>query len=1105
LRAADQGTVRELCERRAALAPEAVALVAEGRGLTYGELDRRANRLAHRLIRLGVGPEVLVALHLGRGLEMVVAMLAVHKAGGAYVPLDPSFPKDRLELMVRDAAVRVVLAEGQRAGALAAAAPVLAIEEGLAAGEEASPARRALPGNLAYVIYTSGSTGRPKGVQVTHAALANFLLSMAERPGFTERDVLLAVTTLSFDIAALEIFLPLVAGGRLVVAPREVTVDGARLAALLAESGATALQATPITWKLLLQAGWPGSQHLQILCGGEALPRELAQALLARGAALWNLYGPTETTVWSAVARIAPGEGPVPIGGPVAATDLLILDEGLRQVPAGVAGSLSIGGAGLARGYLGQPALTAERFTPHPWSANPGERLYATGDLALRLPDGQLECLGRTDHQVKIRGFRIELGEIESVLLGHPGVRDAVVVAAPGRSGEKRLVAYLVPRESPPPALAALEERVASRLPEYMRPAAYLFLAALPLTPNNKVDRRALPEVRGNDPVALPLARTPTEEVVLGVWADLLERGAAGLDDDFFAAGGHSLLAGQVTARLREALGLELPPGILFDHPTPARLALEIDSRRRAGAGVLPALAPLAPAARRGPLPVSYAQERLWLYDQLEPGSNAFNIAYAFRLRGRAAVGALDRSLGEIVRRHEVLRTRIVADPQGHPCQVVDPPLRHPLRIADLSGLPAAVREREVERAVLALHSLPFDLARGPLLRPVLVTLAEDDRILSLTVHHILCDGWSLGVLIRELTVLYEALASASPPALPALPVQYADFAAWQRQWLHGALLEEQLGYWCERLGGRHPLAPLAPLATLPMDRAPSRVAGAVAQVGRAISGELLEALLALGREQGATLFMTLLAAIQLLLYRYTGSARIVVGSLHANRGHSAVEDLIGFFVNVLPLPTDLSPDWTFRELLCEVRATALSAYAHQDAPYEKILERVRPDRAAGRNALFQVMVVLQNVPLPPLALPGLEVAPFAPARAVRRAAFDLTFTLVAETGQLSILLEYDTELFDRTTIERLHAHFARLLRDIAADPARRLADLPHLDEAERRDGVRPDGTLWLTDPAHRHLIAERRTGAVLLDQVAARRAQLSEKKQALLQQRLRK
>jgi amino acid adenylation domain-containing protein len=1097
-------TARELFEERARRAPDSVALVFEGRELTYGELDRRANRLAHRLAGLGVGPEILVGLHLRRGLEMVVALLGIHKAGGAYVPLDPGFPADRLEFMIRDSGLRVLLTDQPAERRPPTDARVLPIEEGLAGTDDSCPAvAHAMPENLAYVIYTSGSTGRPKGVQVTHGALANFLLSMRERPGFGETDVLLAVTTLSFDIAGLEIFLPLVSGGRVVVASREVAMDGVRLAELLEASGATALQATPVTWKLLLQSGWKGSPHLRMLCGGEALPRELARLLLERGAELWNLYGPTETTIWSAAVRVEPADGPVPIGGPIAATGLLVLDEALRPVPPETPGDLYIGGEGLARGYRDRPALTAERFVPSPFGNPPGSRLYRTGDLARITADGHLDFLGRSDHQVKVRGFRIEPGEIESVLLEHPGVRDAVVVAATTRSGEKRLVAYLVPRK-PGLDLSAIQEFLVGRLPDYMRPAAFAFLEALPLTPNNKVDRRALPEIRVDEPASSPAGRTPTEEIVLGLWADVLEIGPIGLEDDFFALGGQSLLAGQVMARLREALGVELPPGLLFEHPTPARFAAAVEARARSGARELP---PLEPLPRGEPLPVSYAQERLWLYDQLEPGSNAFNLGYAFRLRGRLSVAALDASLAEICRRHEVLRTRIVA--AAGPLQVIDAPSQRLLAVADVSGLPAAVREEAARQAVVALQSAPFDLARGPILRAALVTLAADDHAFCLAIHHIACDGWSLGILIREVAVLYEAFRLARPSPLPDLPVQYADFGVWQRRWLQGDLLEEQLAHWVDQLGGEGP-------ALLPMDRPPSEAGGALESVRRTIPGEVLGPLVKLGREQGATLFMTLLGALVLLVHRYTGRNRIVLGTMHANRVHPAAEELVGFFANVLPLWTAVDPDWTFRELLAEVRRSALRAYSHQDAPFEKVVERSRPDRQAGRSSVFQIMVVFQNVSIPPLRLPGVEVNAFDLGRSTKRAAYDLSLSFVVESHDLLVWAEYDAGLYERTTAERLLTHFERVLRDLAACPAQRLSDLPRPDGEELEAGPRADGTLRLTDPVadreppeggaagRNGLAVAQERSAALQDQVTARRSRLSDKKLALLRQRLR-
>ncbi len=691
----------------------------------------------------------------------------------------------------------------------------------------------------------------------------------------------------------------------------------------------------------------------------------------------------------------------------------------------------------------------------------------------------------------------------------HPRVQETVVLAPPKTGGERRLIAYVA---ADPAAVSAagLRDFLRRTLPEYMVPAAFAVLPALPLNANGKVDRRALSDLAAGepqspsnnpstDPLTSPIAgRTPVEELVCAVWADVLERGAVGIHDNFFDLGGHSLLVGRATTRIERALDRDVPASLLFENPTPAGFAAALAARQGGGARTLPALAPVP---REGPLPVSFAQERLWLYDQLDPFSNAFNIGNARHLRGPLSVAALDASLAEICRRHEVLRTRLVAD--GRPLQAIDPPPRRPLALVDLSGLPEPLRQPAARRAVAELQSTPFDLARGPLLRAALCTLADDERVFCLAIHHIAFDGWSLGLLIGEVMALYGAFAAGSPSPLPELPIQYADFAVWQRRSLQGDLLAEQLAYWRGQLGGDHPLA------IVPTDRSGSRGGGVLEEIRRTLPGELLAALLRLGREQGATLFMILLAALTLLLSRYTGQRRIVAGSMHANRTLAAVEDLIGFFVNVLPLQTSLDPDWTFRQLLERVRATALGAYAHAETPYERILEEVRPGRTAGRNALFQVMLVLQSMALPTLRLPAVEVQPFEPGRSTKRAPLDLTLTFVPEDGRLLAWIEYDSGLFERATAERFLAHFERVLADVARDPEQRLADLPRA--AEGRDRLLPDGRLWLTDPAPdevpdsaEQLGAEEKS-SLIQHQVAERKSKLSEKQMALLRQRLKK
>ncbi|HSG41035.1 MAG TPA: amino acid adenylation domain-containing protein, partial [Thermoanaerobaculia bacterium] len=758
--------VHEGIAEQAVRTPEAVAVTFGEASLTYRDLDRRANALAHRLRAQGVGPETRVGIALERSLEMVIGVLAVLKAGGAYVPLDPSYPAERLAFMREDSGLALVL-EG---------------DLGEIGESELPPAGGAGPSNLAYVIYTSGSTGRPKGVQIPHAALSNFLASMAERPGLGSGDVLLSVTSLSFDIAGLELYLPLLAGGRIVLASREEAADGHALRELIAASGATVMQATPATWRLLLEAGWEGGEGLVALCGGEALPPSLAASLRARTRALWNVYGPTETTVWSTAEEV--GEGPITIGRPIANTAVYVMDAWGQPSPAGVPGELLIGGAGLARGYLERPELTAERFVPDP--SGEGTRLYRTGDLARFRADGRLDHLGRLDHQVKVRGFRVELGEIEAELGRHPEVTAAVVVAR-----EDRLVAYVV---GDAPA-EALRESLKSRLPAYMVPSAFVFLEALPLTPNGKVDRKALPEPGAGTAELLAGPLTPAEELLAGIWCDVLGLERVGVHQDFFELGGHSLIATRVASRVRDVFGVEMHLRWLFETPTVSGLAARL-GEARLDEVVRP---PLRPVSREGALPLSFAQERLWFLDRLEPGSAAYNMSAALRLDGVLDISALARTLDEIARRHEVLRTTFAEDARG-PAQVIHPAGPAGLEVRDLSGLPEDEREGETRRLAIEDQRRPFDLAAGPLLRACLLRLADEEHVLLFSVHHIVSDGWSMGVLVREVGALYRAFRAGEPSPLPELPVQYADYAHWQRSWLQGEPLAERVAWWRGRL-----------------------------------------------------------------------------------------------------------------------------------------------------------------------------------------------------------------------------------------------------------------------------------------------------------------
>ncbi|WP_445246414.1 amino acid adenylation domain-containing protein, partial [Microcoleus sp. OTE_8_concoct_300] len=744
--------IHQLFEAQVEQTPEAVAVVFEDKQLTYGELNRCANQVAHHLRSLGVRPDVLVGICVERSLEMVIGLLGILKAGGAYVPLDPHYPSERLTFMLEDSQAPVLLTQQHIVVRLPRSRTHVVYldvdSEAIALQGQSNPTTNVTGNNLAYAIYTSGSTGKPKGVQILHSALVNFLTSMRRCPGLTDQDTLLSVTTLSFDIAALELFLPLSVGARLVILSRSVATDGTQLLERLNNCGATVMQATPATWRLLLAVGWSGSHQMKILCGGEALSRELANQLLEKGASLWNLYGPTETTIWSTIYKVDNTDGTVDLGRPIANTQIYLLDEHLQPVPVGVPGELYIGGAGLARGYLNRPELTAQKFIVNPWSQDPNARLYKTGDLARYQSDGNIEYLGRMDHQVKMRGFRIELGEIEAVLSQHPVVQQSVAIVREDIPGNQQLVAYLIThKEQAPPNASELRNFLKQQLPEYMAPSAFVTLDSLPLTPNGKIDRRALPAPDTSRPFGekgYVAPQTPVEEMLARIWAQVLAVKEVSIHDNFFDLGGHSLLATQLISRVRDTFNVEFPLRGLFDSPTVASLSERLEELRRAQQGLV--APPLLPVSREGELLLSFAQARLWFLEQLEPGSWAYNIPAAVRLTGSLHVAALKQSLQEIVLRHEALRTTF-AIVSGEPIQVIAPVLALALQLVDLRDLPEATQEAQVKRLATESAQQPFDLAMGPLLRAKLLHLGEAEHVLLLTMHHIVSDGWSIGVL----------------------------------------------------------------------------------------------------------------------------------------------------------------------------------------------------------------------------------------------------------------------------------------------------------------------------------------------------------------------
>ncbi|MBO1348050.1 MAG: amino acid adenylation domain-containing protein [Hormoscilla sp. GUM202] len=1412
--------IHQLFESQVERTPEVVAVVFDEKQLTYRELNDRANQLARYLQGLGVGPEVLVGLCVERSEEMVVAMLGILKAGGAYVPLDPAYPAERLAFMVSDASLSIVvtqefLAPEQFLGSTQATQqPHISLvcldrdREIVGQQERTNTETPVNPENLAYIIYTSGSTGKPKGVQIAHNSVVNLLQAIAASPGLSASDTMVAVTTISFDVSVPEIYGPLTVGGRVVVAPREVTKDPAQLMELLAGQGATVMSATPATWGMLLDGGWEGSKKVKIISTGERLSPELADKLLEKCGELWNLYGPTEITVWATLYQVKPGAGTIAIGRPLANTQTYILDENLQLVGIGEPGELHIGGAGLARGYLNRPELTEEKFIANPFSEEPHSRLYKTGDLARYLREGNIECLGRIDHQVKVRGYRIELGEIEATLSQHSQVKQAVVMAREDKRDRQRLVAYIVPggpsepedtgkqteqwekiwdeayiqpeetqdgsfhiggwndsytgkdldpeqvlswvehtverilslqpnrlleigcgtglllfriapkcqhyyatdlsgeairylerqigvgqasclsasevtlRQTPADGLAEivrepfdtaisnsviqffpnidylvgaietavslvepggqiflgdllslplleafhtsvqlyqapselsvaqLRQRISDRLlgeqrllvdpeffmalkehlpqishveiqlkrgrdrneltrfrydvvlhlgkkvstpttppvflnwqqdnltltavrqqlletspeilvvtgvlnariggdlgamellasrdcpqtagelrdritaegiepedwwqlqsevgyrinvtwsgnggdgcydvifvrgdtniiadssiiysqpkelkpwnayanqpytgkkhsqlipqlrgflqeklPDYMMPSAFVILEELPLTPSGKVDRRALPAPDKSRPlldVELVAPRSPTEEILAGIWAEVLSLNEVGVLDNFFMLGGDSIGATQLISRIRDRFGIELSLHRLFESPTVAEFGEIVDGTSRKK------LAPIQPVLRDGELPLSFAEQRLWFLDRLQEGSVTYNEQEALRLSGSLKVEALQGAVGEIVRRHESLRTNY-RGVDGSPVRVIHPELELKMPVVDLQQLPPEERLKEVQGLGDREIREPFDLAKDPLLRVTLLQLAANDYVLLLTMHHIITDGWSTGVFAHELEALYGAYVLGKPSSLPQLPIQYADFACWQRQPMTAEILAPQLSYWKQQLAGAPPLLELPTDYPRPTVQT-SRGGKEFFEVG----AELTQQLQGLSRELGATLFMTLFAAFSTLLYRYSGQEDIVVGTPIANRNRREIEGLIGFFVNTLALRSGFEGNPSFVELLHRVRQTSLDAYNNQDLPFEQLVSALQPERSLSHSPIFQVMFALQNAPMEPLDLPGVTFKWLQMESA--KAKFDITLSALHILGMMPLFAHH--------------------------------------------------------------------------------------------------
>jgi amino acid adenylation domain-containing protein len=1039
--------IHELFEEHAAQRPQAPAVVYEDTSLRYGELNRQANRLAHHLRGLGVGPGERVALCVERGLDMMVGLLAVLKAGGAYVPLDPTYPVERLRFMLEDSAPVALLTQGHLRGLFAEQALTIAVieleqEKHWENLPEGNPDRIEgfTPRHPAYVIYTSGSTGDPKGVIVEHRSVVNLLHWTQQSYPLTADDAVLQNAPIGFDASVTGFFWPLVTGARVVMARPEGHKDAAYLCQMIRNHGVAAI-GFPISMLHVFaeeveRAECPTLAH--VMCGGEALPgwvvRQFQKSLPQ--AELHNLYGPTETTVAS-TAWTPPADGElntVPIGKPIANTRIYILDGAGEPAPVGVTGEMYIGGAGVARGYWNRPDLTADRFVADPYASEPEARMYKTGDLGRWLADGNIEFLGRNDYQVKIRGFRIELGEIEARLREHAGVRDAVVVAREDEPGDKRLVAYYTVREEVNET--ALRAHLLTKLPEYMAPAAWVRLDALPLTPHGKLDQKALPAPQAHAGREYEAPVGELESQLAQIWAEILKLERVGRHDNFFELGGHSLLAVRMMSRLRQVSGREVEIRELFAHPVLSDLACALDQAARAEQEAIPR------AERSGPSPLSFAQQRLWFRWQLEGLSRAYHISGRFRLSGALDREALRRALNRIVERHEALRTAFqMVD--GEPMQRIAPveESRFALIERDLRG--HADAERELERIVREEANADFDLERGPLIRGRLVRLPDkggaERHALLLTMHHIVWDGWSMGVMGEEFSALYAAFREGRPDPLPELEIQYADYAVWQRRQMKGELLKRQADYWKGALAG----AP--PLLELPTDRPrPEQqlYAGAIVEV--VLDEELTAQLKELSLRLGVTLYMTLLAGWAAVLSRLSGQTEVVIGTPTANRGHVQLERLIGFFVNNLSVRVSLGGSPTGEELLERVKERVVGAQANQDIPFEQVVQMVQPVRSTAYSPVFQAMFAWQNAPRGRMAVTGVEVMPLR-GEANAAAKFDVTLSLREQDGKILGSLTYATALYERRTMERHVEYLRNLLQGLVGNASAPVEQLPML------------------------------------------------------------
>ena len=1053
--------VHELIEARVSREPARAALRWNSERLSYAELDARANRIARCLRARGIRRGTLVGLHLSRSPQMLCALLGILKAGAAYVPLDPSYPADRLAFMMEDAGLSVLLTDSSlplpaewprertllldldRAEIAAQPATSLARDASSADGED-----------CAYVIYTSGSTGKPKGVRVPHRAVVNYLESIRDEPGMTESDRLVAVTTLSFDIAVTELILPLCVGAEIVLAAREVAMDGEQLHRLVQDSQATIMQATPSTWRLLIGAGWTGGPGFKVLCGGEALSGDLANLLLERTGSLWNMYGPTETTVWSTCARITDTRAGITIGRPIANTTVWILDPRGQLCPVGVPGEIWIGGDGVTLGYLNRPDLTAERFQADRFSASSAGRLYRTGDRGRWKSDGSIEHLGRLDTQVKVRGFRIELGEIEVRLALHPEVKQAAVIAREDRPGDVRLVAYLVPRAGTSPSASVLKAHLKQSLPEYMIPQHFVLLSAIPLLPNGKTDRKALPAP--DAPVRPEMDFVaPNGELECAIAVEMevsLGMSGIGRHDDFFSLGGHSLLAAQLTNRLNRKLECGLSMRTLFEAPTVALLAKIIEGA--SGTDSASQLAPIPRLADQARVAASVMQERMWFLEQINPGRVVYHAPSAHRLQGALDEQAFQSAFDELVARQSSLRTCFRREGE-QVIQHVQERVQAPLFPAeDLSDLPEAERNARLTQRLDELTAEPFDLSRAPLFKARMFRLAEQEHVLFFMAHHIVWDGWSFDLLYDEITALYSARCEGRPSPLADLPISYGDFAVWHRQWMKSAEVAKQLAFWRERLQRIGLPKPL------PTDK-PRRpgMSGAGSTEWIKVDKQRTDALHEISGQYGATLFMTTLSLYGVLLYDYARQTRLVIGTPVRGRERPDLEQVMGYFNNLLPLQLEVDPSERFSDFVLRVKKTVIETFANPDVSLESLPRELSVAQGVAGTVLYQALFSFQDARqrVTRWGNLGHSMVPLFQ----RGATEDFGLWFIETANGLQGGMTYNTDVLTDDTARVLHQRLQRILEMVSVNPHATVAELAgaaHWQHLERREAGGSNG-----------------------------------------------